>query len=468
MSFDEVLAELVAVSRRAGLLASPVEAMDVQRAAMAVGLERRDDLRDALRAVLVKDPEDLPIFERTFDAFFRVGSEAPGGARSVLAGEGATDEELEALERAIAAQQQAEGGGSAAALAALMQGGSALDELLRDAAAGVGVDRIRNPMQIGLFTMRVLDAAGAPDLPRQLDRLRQDLRGELGERADELVDRLAAETQRLRAAARARVDEELGRQSAGYREELRRRMLHERSFTQLSPEEVRQVRREVQKLAQRLKGRLAVRTKRRRRGQLDLRRTLRRSWRTGGLPFRPVFRRRPPDRPRLVLLCDVSESVRFAARFLLILVHAVQDAFTRTRTFVFVSDLGESTDLFSRHPVEEAIDLAYGGAVIRVASNSDYGRALGTFDDDFARAVDRRTTVVILGDGRTNYLDPRADALQSVQRRAARVLWLNPEPRSSWGFGDSAMDAYLPHVDEAHTVHNLDTLRIAVERLLRA
>jgi hypothetical protein len=166
-----------------------------------------------------------------------------------------------------------------------------------------------------------------------------------------------------------------------------------------------------------------------------------------------------------VIVCDISESVRFAARFLLILVHAMQEAFSRTRTFVFVSDLGETTELFERHPVERAVDLAYGGAVIRVASNSDYGHALGVLDARFAGAIDRRTLVVFVGDARTNYLDPNVAALARARRRAHRVLWLNPEPRSSWGFGDSVMLDYLPYCQEGLTVHDLDTLRKAVDRV---
>jgi hypothetical protein len=168
----------------------------------------------------------------------------------------------------------------------------------------------------------------------------------------------------------------------------------------------------------------------------------------------------------LTVLCDVSDSVRFAARFLLTLTWAVQEVFTRTRTFAFVSDLGETTHLFDRHRVEEAIELVFGGAAVSVASGSDYGKALGVFTSRFMSAVDPRTTVVIVGDGRTNYLDPNVDALRRVANRANRVLWLNPEPAASWGFGDSAMERYLPLVDEALPVHDLDTLRVAVDRIL--
>ena len=465
MSFDRVLGDFVTVLRRAGVSASPVEAMDVQRAAMTVGVGAREDLRAALRAVLVKEGSDLPVFERVFEAFFRAGPAAPGGALSSLRAEGATDEELAALLRAIAAQAQAERGGSSGALAAVAAGGAELDERLREAARAAGVDRIRNPMQMGLFTMRVLDAFGLDALSRELDGVRERLRAEIGPRADAVVDRVGADLQRLRGAARAIVEEELERQSANLRDQLRRRWMLERSFSQLSPDEVRTIRAEVARLAERLRGRIAVRNKRRRRGVLDVRRTLRTSWRTSGVPFRPVFRRRRPQRPKLVLVCDISESVRFAARFLLILAHAMQAAFSRTRTFVFVSELGETTELFDRHPVERAIDLAYAGAAIRVASNSDYGRALGILDDRFARAVDRRSIVVFLGDARSNYLDPNVEALRSIRGRAHRVLWLNPEPRSSWGFGDSVMPSYLPLCHEALTVHNLETLSLAVDRI---
>jgi hypothetical protein len=225
------------------------------------------------------------------------------------------------------------------------------------------------------------------------------------------------------------------------------------------------VQREVERLGHLLRDRLERRRRRVRRGRLDVRSTARAALRTGGVPFTPVFRRRRRDRPKLVVLCDISDSVRAAARFLLVLVYAMQEAFLRTRSFVFVRDVGEVTALFAAHPIDAAVQLAFEGDAVPVGANSDYGRAFGQMAARHLDAIDRRTTVVVLGDARSNYLDPNLEAFEDMRRRAARIIWLNPEPRASWGFGDSEMERYRLLSAFAAPVRTLAELRQAMERL---
>jgi uncharacterized protein with von Willebrand factor type A (vWA) domain len=467
MAFDTVLHEFVSTARRAGLALSPVEAIDVTRAAMAVGVGRRDDLKAALRAVMLKSHAQRATFDRAFDAFFAADGRAQGNLYDRLRSQGFSETEIGALDEVLEALGVRQEAGAATGLAAIVAGGGALDHLLSVAGRAAQLERIQSPMQVGYFTMRVLDAAQIPRAQTELGAVRARLRDALGARGDALVDAVAAELEKFRHVARGHVQDELRRRNTTQREDLRRLRLEERAFAQLDRDEVERVMAEVERLAERLRGRLAVRRRRARRGTLDVRRTLRASFRTGALPFRPVMRRRRRDRPKLVLLCDVSDSVRTAARFLLVLVHAVQEVFARTRSFVFVSDLGETTELFATNPPERAIALAYGGSVVSVAANSHYGAAFGHFLARHRDALDPRTTVVVIGDGRNNYNDPNTEALREIRRRAGRVLWFNPEPPGAWGFGDSAMKLYAPICDAAHAVHDLATLRRAVEHLLR-
>jgi len=174
---------------------------------------------------------------------------------------------------------------------------------------------------------------------------------------------------------------------------------------------------------------------------------MRKSLATGGVPFRAIRRDRRRDRPRLVVLCDVSDSVRRAARFMLEFVYAVSELFERTQSFVFVSELGEVTQLFEREPVGTAIAKA-AESVVNVHENSSYLRAFRAFEERHIESVDRRTTVVVLGDGRTNYQPNGADVLARIRSRAKRVLWLCPDPRPNWGIGDSAMPAYAKAVTQ--------------------
>jgi uncharacterized protein with von Willebrand factor type A (vWA) domain len=155
-----------------------------------------------------------------------------------------------------------------------------------------------------------------------------------------------------------------------------------------------------------------------------------------------VRRRRRRDRPKLVLLCDVSDSVRAASLFMLELVHAAQDAFSGTRSFVFVSEISETTSLFTDLPPDAALARIYGGSVVSLAHDSNYARALVAFEARVARDVDRRTTVVVLGDGRTNWHGDASDVVARLRERAQALLWICPEGPGSWGGGDSAMARY--------------------------
>jgi uncharacterized protein len=196
-------------------------------------------------------------------------------------------------------------------------------------------------------------------------------------------------------------------------------------------------------------------------GRIDSGRTMRRNMRFDGIPFSPVTVRRAEDKPRLVVLTDVSLSVRATARFTLHLVHGLQNLFGQVRTFAFVSELVEVTDLFADHPVEQALGLIFGGDVLDVDANSDYGAAFGAFHEDFASAVTRRTTVLVLGDGRGNGNDPNLSAFEEITRRARETIWLTPEPRYSWGLGGCDLPDYAEYCSRVRVVRDLTGLETA-------
>lgn len=440
MSFDATLLELVEVARRSGLRISPTESMDAIEAAGLIGLRDKETLRTALASTLIKRREDRALFDRTFDAFF-------------LREEEAAPKDPELAQRLSA---MAGASGSGGGLASLIAGGAELEARMQAALEDAGVSEIQSHMQIGLFTLRTLERLGLEQAARELGALELDA---------ELTSAIAAELDALRRRVRARVRAELERQNPDRLRQSRADRLERAALSALSRDEIDQVAIEVRRLGRVLRDRMERQRRRARHGRLDVRATVRRSLRSGGIPFAPVLRRRRRDRPKLVVLCDVSDSVRAAARFLLVLVYAMQEAFARTRSFVFVRDLGEATPLFDSRDAADAISRAFAGEVISVAANSDYGRTFGQLASRYLDAIDRRTTVVILGDARSNYLDPNVDALAAVQRRAARVVWLNPEPRASWGFGDSEMQRYLPWCALAASVRSLSELKSAVERL---
>jgi uncharacterized protein len=221
----------------------------------------------------------------------------------------------------------------------------------------------------------------------------------------------------------------------------------------------------IRRLARSLHGGLTHKRTVASRGRIDSGRTMRRNMRFDGIPFSPITVARREDKPRLVILTDVSLSVRATARFTLHLVHGLQNLFAQVRAFAFVADLVEITDLFTDHPVEQALGLVFGGDVLDVDANSDYGAAFGRFTEDYGSAVNRRTTVIVLGDGRGNGNDPNTAAFAEITRRARETIWLTPEPRYSWRLGGCDLPDYAEYCSRVRVVRDLTGLESAAQEL---
>jgi uncharacterized protein with von Willebrand factor type A (vWA) domain len=461
--FDELLWSL----RREGFDISTVQAIDAARALVAVGLERRIAVQDALAAIVVQRGRDRDRFDAAFDRFFAVDS-AGDRSRSLwqrLSQRGFTDSEVDTL-RAILSQLALGGDGDVARLRTLLDGGAELDRALTLAGVLRNLDAESGP-QLGYLTHRLLSQIGSGAARRALASLRALLADALGPRGDALADALAKELEDAEQDVRAHVR----RSHEGHVGERQRQQQERHAatvpFAALTEAEIEDVRRAVRRFAERLRGGARVRARRHAlHGRIDPRRTLGRALRTFGVPFELVRKPRRRDLPKIILLCDVSESVRAAACFLLEFTYAVQDLFDRARTFVFVSDIGETTQLFAEQPVRVAIARAWAGGVVSPGDNSNYGRVLRTFEAQHAPEIDRRTTVVLLGDGRTNFHDAAADVIDRLRARSRAFLWLCPEPRGTWGQGDSAMALYAPKCTAVYEVRCAADLERAARRLV--
>ncbi|QHC32771.1 vWA domain-containing protein [Streptomyces sp. HF10] len=443
----ERITGLVGALRAHGVRIGTGETVDAARAAEALGLADRELLREGLAATLLHGPAQRAVFDPVFDLYFPRGVGAPD------AGPADRESLRDRLAEALAADDRA----LMAQLAA-----QAVDGL-----GGYG----SSPGSDGWSAYQTLERLRPGTL---LARVRADVRagaGAGGDFADRLLDdeirRRIEEFRRLVGAeARRRVAERRGR------DEIARRGVRPTAdrvdFLFAGRDQLAELRRAVQPLARKLATRLAARRRRAARGTVDLRRTLRSSLSTGGVPMRPVLRRRRPVRPELVLLCDVSGSVAGFSDFTMLLVQALHDQFSKVRVFAFVNRLDEVTGLLG-HGRADPEGL---GARIREEAtltgwhgSSDYGMALGEFTERYGAAVGPRTTVFVLGDARTNRSDPNLPAVREIARRARRVYWLNPEPAGQWGTGDSAAPAYadLVEMHECRTARQLGGL---VGRLL--
>lgn len=200
------------------------------------------------------------------------------------------------------------------------------------------------------------------------------------------------------------------------------------------------------------------------RGLLDVRRTLARNIRHDGILFEPQWRSKRIDRPNVVVVCDVSGSVRAYAKFLLLFLYSLADVLPRVRSFAFSYRLGEVTELFRQHDFDDAV-----AATLETLGmgSTDYGLAFEELERLCYDSVDHRTTLIVLGDARSNYAEPRADILKRFSERVRQVIWLNPEFAGRWGSGDSVMPRYKPYCTVAETTRTIDDLERVVERLLK-
>ncbi|GAA0589032.1 VWA domain-containing protein [Craurococcus roseus] len=440
------LLDFVRAARSAGLRVSPAESIDAARALELVGLADRECLRDTLSLVLAKTTDEKARFDICFDRFFSRGSfadVAPAPPDATAPAEGL----------------QPEGGfgeGMGGGLAAMLRDGdrAGLAAAMEEAAAEAGLSEIAVFTQVNLYTRRILERMGLDALEREIARLGETPQG----------DALRRRRDWLRGEVRGFAQQNLRLFAEGEAERQRERRLAATRLSAIDPRDRQRMRALVRAMARRLAARYGRKRWRSRRGQLDARRTLRRNMGWGGVPFRPVWKRRRVEKPRLVVLCDVSGSVAAVAEFLLLFLHSLNEALSGLRSFAFSGDLVEVGAILERHPIERAIpeimDLVGFGS-------SNYGRSLAAFEAGFARTLDRRTTVIVLGDGRGNRTDPRVDVLQRIAERSKQVIWLNPEPRTVWGTGDSDMLRYAPHCRVAATCATLGQLERIVAGLLR-
>ncbi|MBL9023401.1 MAG: VWA domain-containing protein [Myxococcales bacterium] len=457
-----VLSELLWVIRRHGVEISTSTAIDAARACLEVGWDDRALLRAAIAATIVKRRDDLARVHRAFDDFFAAGGH-PNDLFGRLAASGFDETELDALRRLLIALGQQRGGGEVQVLASMSGHAGEIEWLLR----GAGLRRLTRSMtsssSIGYYTEQAARELGVSRAGSAMPRIELALSDAVGaERAAALARALRGELEALRARIRltleARVSEAEGAPVGSGMDA---------PFAAMSDAEAAEVKRALRTLAARLRGAARVRERRAGRGRFDPRRTVRRAMRTGGVPIEVARRLRRRDRPSLVVVCDVSDSVRAASGFFLELVASASDLFHRVRSFVFIAEVAETTELFKGTTRDKAMAAIASGAVVSIGGVSNYARSLAELERRIARRLDRRTTVVVLGDGRTNFRGSGADVVRRLRDRARGVLWLCPEPRSSWGMGDSAMPELAAAVTEAISVRSGRELEAAARRLVR-
>ncbi|MFZ0547213.1 MAG: VWA domain-containing protein [Candidatus Promineifilaceae bacterium] len=454
---EDRIIDFVRGLRAAGVRVSMAESVDAMQAVKLLGITEKERFRKSLRATLIKEADDFPVFNELFPLYF--GS---GGPPLQSAMEDMNADEQEMLKAALSALS----GNLQRLMDWLTSGEGPTKEELEDLARRAGAQWSDDPGEARWVTRRMLRQMGFQHLEEQLQQLIQKLQ-EMG-MSQEAIEKLLGVVEANREALAEQMAQQVGLQIAQDRaerpSEIHGSDLMHKSFQNLSESEAEILRKEVGRLVTQLRSRAALRRKRGKEGKFDPKNTIRANQRFAGVPFELKFKKKKL-KPNLVLICDVSTSMRPVAEFMLRLIYELQDQVAKARSFAFNADMEEISITLSGNRAANAVsEVLY--AIPPGYYATDLGNSLDTFFKDFLDSVTGKTTVIILGDGRNNYNSPRIDLMKKLQQRARRLLWFNPEQRGQWGSGDSDMLDYAPICDDVYQVRNLAQLSAAVDKIL--
>ncbi len=485
---EQGIVDFIAGLRAAGVRISIAESEDAFNAARCMGVLSRADFQDSLRATLVKEAKDRPIFDQLFPLYF--GSGGPP-LQNLMEDLSAEEKKLlaQAL-RALLEQMRSEQGRPGRSpqpgdnysplqnqidnlmqlLQWLLQGQNPSQEALDRAGQQAGLPQADHPYQQPWVQRQMMRQLGMQLLEQLMAQL-AELLAELG-MSREAIDQLLAGMQANREALAEQLAQHVGASIARQRAENQPDRqeqavdLMQCPFKSLSESEAELLREQIRRLVSQLRSRAALRRKKGKSGLLDVKKTLRTNLRYGGVPLELRFKTRHL-KPKLLLICDVSTSMRAVVEFLLRMIYELQDQVASAHSFAFIDDLESISEDFAEYPPDVAIEVVL--TRLRPGHyNTDLGNSLNTLMRHHAATIDHRTIVIFVGDARNNYNDPRLDLMDRIKRRSKRVIWLNPEHPRQWGTGDSDMLEYLPYANTVHRVSNMAELTAAVDRLLTA
>ena len=474
----DLLAGFVVELRNAGLPVSLTENLDAMEAVQHIPIEDREAFKYALGATLVKNNAHWRSFETVFEVYFSLR----GPEYRLVDGDTDIDEMWREMQEQLGQEGRGTQGGSMDSLTpeeiaqmlmqALLNGDQAMMRALAKQAvqrfAGMEPGRPVGGTYYLYRTLRNLDLDGMLD--KLMDASRDQVGGELTpleERLekDEYESRIDQFKKEIEAEIRRRLVADRGAEAMA--KTLRKPLPEDVEFMHASRDEMVSLRKALQPLTRKLAARLARKRRHGRKGPLDFRNTVRHSLSYGGVPAEPKFKYPRPAKPELIVVADISGSVAAFARFTLMLVYAIQNQFSKVRSFVFIDGIDEVTDFFkTTEDIQEAIHRVNTEAdVVWVDGHSDYGHAFEVFWERYGKDVGPKSTVLLLGDARNNYHASQSWVVKEMRAKARHVYWLNPEPRSYWNTGDSIVGDYGTHCDGVFECRNLRQLEAFVEKL---
>ncbi len=449
----DFLRDFIKVLRASDVRISTSETIDAMNVASVVGLEDKILLKESLSQSLAKSLREKEIFEECYENFFKesyMNFSSPDDKKDDKFNDANKDIDSELDQDIFSGEEDLESMYNDSDRTALMSS-------MALASREVGLSQIRLFTQTGMFTRKIFEFMG-------LEKLNNDIFQASREENLERENDLKELRERIRLEIRDYVEQQVKLRTSQSGRQLREEALSQVRLSQVDRSDLAIMINIVRKMAKRLVSLHSRRKKKANRGQLDVRSTLRANQGYDGLLFETVWKKTKVNRPKVITLCDVSGSVANVARFFLMFLYSLSEVLPHIRTFAFSNKAGEVTDLFETKDIEEASAetlLLYGGG------STDYGQALIDLEGFIETDIDKKTTLIILGDARSNFGDPRTDILKSLQEKSKRVIFLNPEPKGLWGTGDSEMKRFLPYCGKTRYCSSLKDLERVVDDLLR-
>jgi len=454
--------QLIAALRASGVRVSLAESAEAFSAVDLLGIQNREEFRLSLRATLVKDMRDLPVFDKLFPLFFGSG-QPPMGAGDLS--EDLTPDEARMLADAL--RQLAER--LRQNMERLMSGKPLSREELEQLAKIVGLNKAEDLRYQNWMVQRMERALSFPEVREALQQLMEQLEqmGMNRERLEQMRDMLQANMQALRQQMEQFAGERIAENISTRPPSERVDDLMNRPFRSLSEDDKHLLMNEVKRLAAALRTRIALRQKHAKSGQLDAKATIRANLKHQGVPME-IRHRDKVRKPKIVVICDISTSMRFCSELMLSFLYALQGQVRKTHAYAFIDHLEYISDEFNTGSDGNAVISSILRRMPAGSYNTDLGWSLKNFDEGYLDTLDSHTTLIVVGDGRNNYNNPRLDLFTRMSRRASRTLWLNPEPPAMWGTGDSDMPGYAELCNSVLKVSNLSELTAAVDQLMAA
>ena len=456
-----VVLKFVSCARTAGLRVSTSEVLDCLNQLKLVDILEEPQFAAVLRANFAKSRREQHHFDRLYQMFFHELRQDAS-----IVGSEPLSEQIHDIMLALAPAGEEDAtfqtvldfldGDPLPYFEQLQQIGADADDQNRGLGSNLGAVTRRLEIMLGLnATEEALEQFFADHRDQMNWEVRRDLEAHFKNRLDG-ARRLLTRDRRAYADSADK--------NISYRQRLDH--LGEIHFGSLTQKEVETMREVIEQLVRRLKDTVSRRYARQKRGVLDIKKTLRRAAGYQGIPLELFYRNRPLRKAKIVALCDVSGSVWSAVRFMLNMLYSLQECFTQVRSFVFVAGLDEVTNVFEDHEINLAIEKVLKEANIEYNAATDYGLTFRQFKNRYLDILNKKTTLIIIGDGRTNYANPEERILEEMRERSRRVIWLNPETQHFWYTGDSEMRTYMEYCDEVRPCQNLNQLMGFIESLV--